>query len=177
MADWFGTTWADVGWVVASTVAFYVTTFAAVRIAGRRTLTQLSAFDVLVTIALGSLLATTVVSDDPSYARGAAALLTLLGLQVGFAWLRMKIPVLRRVLEFPPEELLAEDGSLDLPSSPLSAQLTEEEVMTALRQAGIFDRSQVSVIILEPTGKLSFKTAPDGGADADPSDIPDDQER
>lgn len=156
--DWFSAPWGDLALVVATTTAFYVTTFAAVRIAGRRTLTQLSAFDALITIALGSLLATTVVQEDPSYANGVAALFTLLALQVLIGVLRRGFPSLQRVLEFKPEVVFRE-GELVLPRNPLSAQLTEEELWSALRRKGIFDRSSVAVVILEPSGEVSVLPA------------------
>lgn len=158
MDDWFGAPFGDLALVSASTAAFYLTTFAAVRLAGRRTLTQLSAFDALVTIALGSLLATTVVSEDPSYAQGAVALVTLLALQVGLGVLRRNVPPLRRVLEFEPE-VVFRDGEAVLHGNPLGHQLSEEELWSALRRKGVFDRSNVSVVILEPSGEISVLPA------------------
>jgi uncharacterized membrane protein YcaP (DUF421 family) len=160
--DWFGAPWRDLALVVASTAAFYLTTFVGVRVAGRRTLTQLSAFDALVTIALGSLLATTVVSDEPSYANGAAALVTLLALQVGLGVLRRRVPRLRRVLEFEPEVVLR-DGEPTLSNHPFGHQLSEEELWSALRRKGVFDRSSVSVVILEPSGEVSVLPAGHAG--------------
>lgn len=162
MDDWFGAPWGDLALVAASTVAFYLTTFGAVRLAGRRTLTQLSAFDALVTIALGSLLATTVVSEDPAYAQGVVALVTLLAMQVGLGVLRRRLPGMRRVLEFEPQ-VVYRDGEAVLPGNPLSAQLSEQELWSALRRKGVFDRSTVSVVILEPSGEISV--LPAGGAD------------
>lgn len=156
--DWFWAPVGDLARVGATTAAFYITTFAAVRVAGRRTLTQLSAFDALVTIALGSLLATTVVSDDPPYAQGAVALVTLLSLQVVLGLLRRHVPRLRGVLEFEPQ-VVYRDGELQLPGNPLHAQLSEDELWSLLRQKGVFDRSAISVVILEPSGSISVLPA------------------
>ncbi len=63
MKEWFVASWDVVGFVVLSTVAMYLSVLIGVRIAGRRTLAQLSAFDAVVTIALGSIGA-----DPPSRA-------------------------------------------------------------------------------------------------------------
>ena len=82
MADWFGASWATIGFVVAGTVAAYGTLLVGVRLAGRRTASELSAFDVVVTVALGSLLASMAVSPDPSYLQGVTPMATLLLLQV-----------------------------------------------------------------------------------------------
>jgi multisubunit Na+/H+ antiporter MnhF subunit len=103
MSEWFGASWETIGYVSAGTVAMYFSTVTAARIAGRRRLAQISAFDTIVTIAIGSLLATTAVSREASYAEGMAALLTLLGLQLGVAAMRRRFSRFRRIIEFRPE--------------------------------------------------------------------------
>jgi hypothetical protein len=50
--------------VAALVPAVYVSVFVAVRLAGRRTVSQMSAFDFVVTIAVGSLVATTILSSE-----------------------------------------------------------------------------------------------------------------
>lgn len=159
MGEWFGSSWSTVGWVAASTVAIYATTVVAVRLAGRRTVAQISAFDVVVTIALGSIVATTAVSSTASYAQGATAVATLLVLQVAVGALRVRYPTLSRVLDFRPQ-VVARDGAVDLSRHPFGPQLTEEEVRSKLREHGVFDLSSVTVVIMEPTGGMSTSTSP-----------------
>lgn len=144
----------------------YLSTLVAVRVAGRRTLAQLSAFDVVVTIAIGSLLASTAVSRDASYAQGITALLTLLVLQVVVAAGRRRFSSLARLLEFEPR-VVVRDGRVDLDESPLGAQLTRGELESALRQHGVFDSARVRLVVLEPTGRFSIKASDDGGAGGD----------
>lgn len=157
MDEWFGTSWQTAGFTALGTMAIYATTLLAVRVAGRRTLAQMSGFDIVVTIALGSLLATTAVSRDVSYLRGAVALVTLLSLQVVVAALRRRFTVLERILEFQPE-VVAERGEVRLPRSPFGAQLNENELFSMLRKKGVFDLSEVRVVVLEPTGGVSIGT-------------------
>lgn len=101
MAAWLGSSWQTMAYVVVSTVAVYCSALVAVRLAGRRTVAQLSAFDVVVTIALGSLIASTAVSRDPSYVQGMTAIVTLLALQVAAAALRQRFARMRRLLDSP----------------------------------------------------------------------------
>lgn len=154
MAQWLGTSWTTLASVVVSTIAFYVTVMAALRLAGRRTVAQISAFDFVVTVAIGSLLSTTVVSRDPTYAQGAAALVTLLAMQVAVAYARKRFPRARKLLDFS-ARVIARDGRIDTSPDPLGAQLTEDDVWSMLRQRGFFDLGRVGVIILEPQGKIS----------------------
>ena len=169
MEDRFGAPWQDVATVVAVTVAMYATAVVTVRLAGRRTVAELSAFDAVVTIALGSIIAATVVQPSVSYAHGATAFMTLLALQVGLAFARSRVRVLRRLVEFSPELVLSDDG-VELPKAPWSSQLTEDELWSLLRQQGVFHRDEVLVAVLEPTGKLSVLRP---GRSVDHSVVPD----
>lgn len=146
--------WATVAWVAVSTVAIYVSTLIAVRIAGRRTLAQISTFDIITTIALGSVMATTAVSTSARYAQGATAVGTLLVLQTVVAAARQRWPRLRRLVDFRPE-VVVEDGAMHLSASPFGPQLTESELRSLLRREGVFDLSSVQLVIVEPAGQLS----------------------
>lgn len=155
VGEWFGAPWATVGWVAATTTAMYATVVASVRLAGRRTLARLSAFDIVVTVALGSIVATTAVQQSASYVQGATAVATLLVLQTLVAALRQKFEVVRRFLDFRPEIVLR-DGTFDLSASPLGPQLTETELRSRLRQAGVFESEGLRIVIVEPTGEISY---------------------
>lgn len=165
MSEWFGASWQTIGYVVAGTVAMYLSTLIAARIAGRRTLAQLSAFDTIITIAIGSLLASTSVSRDASYAQGMSVLLTLLVLQLVVAAARRRFAPLSRAIEFEPQ-VVVRDGQVHFDTKLLGAQLTRSELESALRQHGVFDLADACVVVLEPTGKFSV------AVDARPSEAP-----
>ena len=156
MSDWFGASWATIAYVAASTTAIYCSALLAIRIAGRRTVARLSAFDIVITIALGSLMASTAASRDPSYAQGATALVTLLVLQVVAAGLRQRFALVRRLLDFAPC-VVVRDGELRLPSTPLGPQMSEDELFSRLREQGVFNLDGVRVVIIEPTGGVSVE--------------------
>lgn len=154
MGAWFGASWSTIGWVIASTAAIYFSALLGVRLAGRRTLAQMSAFDAVVTIALGTLVSSTAVSSTPSYLQAVAALLTLLGLQVIVAAARQRAPRLRRYLDFSPK-VVVRHGEVELGRSPFTAQMTHDELLSRLRRNGMFNLESARFVILEPTGQLS----------------------
>ncbi len=154
MGAWFSASWSTIGWVIASTAAIYFSALLAVRLAGRRTLAQMSAFDVIITIALGTVVSSTAVSRSPSYLQGVVALVTLLVLQVLLATARQQVPALRRYLDFTPQ-IVVRDGAMELRRSPLTAQMTEEELLSKLRQHRVFKLESAHLVILEPTGHVS----------------------
>lgn len=154
MSDWFGSTWETVAYVVVSTAAIYCSSLFAIRVAGRRTVAQLSSFDIVVTIALGSLIASTAVSRDPSYAQGMTAVVTLLLLQVLAAAARQRWAAARRLLDFAPY-VVVRDGDLHLPTTPFGPQMTRDELLSKLRERDVFQLEGLRVVVIEPTGGLS----------------------
>lgn len=157
--------YAQVTATAVKVVLLYAGAVAALRIAGRRTLAQMSAFDVVVTIAIGSILAAAVVPAAPAVSDGLTALLTLLFCQVVVGALRQRIPRLRTILDFTPLVVFRQ-GQLELRQSPTSAQLTEDELFSMLRQQEIFSLGEVRLIVLEPNGKISVaRDDPPDGSD------------
>ncbi|MBW3614738.1 MAG: DUF421 domain-containing protein [Actinobacteria bacterium] len=154
MSDWFGSSWATVAYVVASTTAVYCSALLAIRVAGRRTVAQLSAFDIVVTIALGSLIASTATSRDPSYTQGTTALVTLLVLQVIAAALRQRFAIVRRLLDFAPW-VVVRDGEIQLPRTPLGPQMSVDELFSRLREQEVFDLDGIRFVVIEPTGAVT----------------------
>ena len=76
---WFDT-WSDVWRTVAVGTAAYVTLVVVLRTSGKRTLAKLNAFDLVVTVAFGSTLATILLTKDVSWAEGTTAFATLAAL-------------------------------------------------------------------------------------------------
>jgi uncharacterized membrane protein YcaP (DUF421 family) len=77
---WFDA-WSGVWRTLLVGAAAYVTLVTVLRVSGKRTPAKLSAFDLVVTVAVGSTLATILLNADVSFAEGAAALVLLAALQ------------------------------------------------------------------------------------------------
>jgi len=145
---------------VVRAVVVYLVAYTAVRLAGRRTVTQMSAFDILVTIALGTLVASTALPSDAAVSDGVAVLVTLLVLQVSIGALRQRLPAIQRVTDFRPYVVMR-DGMPQPSKNPLTAQLTPSDLDAVLRQLGLPHRSDARLVVLEPTGKISVLTSDD----------------
>ena len=79
--------WAGLGRVLLVGTLAYVALVLLLRISGKRTLSKLNAFDLVVTVALGSTLATVLLSKSVALAEGVLALGLLILLQYVIAWL------------------------------------------------------------------------------------------
>jgi uncharacterized membrane protein YcaP (DUF421 family) len=82
---WFDS-WSDIVRVLLVGIASYAFLIASIRILGERTLAQLNAFDFVVTVALGSTLATILLTSDVAFVEGIVALSLLLLLQAVVAF-------------------------------------------------------------------------------------------
>ncbi|WP_104168542.1 YetF domain-containing protein [Arthrobacter sp. SX1312] len=149
---WFDS-WADVLRVLIVGTVSYATLVGVLRLSGKRTLGQLNAFDFIITVALGSTLATILLSSDVAYAEGLAALALLVGLQWVVAWVSARWPKARGVVTAKPVALVV-DGELQRDELRRN-RLTESEVFQAVRGTGSGDLSSVAAVVLETNGKLS----------------------
>ena len=154
MDQWIWSTWSSAAYIALGTALIYMSMVVGVRVAGRRTVSQMSAFDFVITVALGSLLATTAVSGDVSFLQGLTCLATLLVLQTIVAYMRQRFGWFRKLVDFSPK-LLRAGSETRLSRSPAGAQLTDTELRSKLRERGIFDFDEPVVVILEPDGAIS----------------------
>jgi uncharacterized membrane protein YcaP (DUF421 family) len=98
--------WQGVGRVVLVGLSAYALLVLMLRVSGKRTLSKLNAFDLVVTVALGSSFATVLLSKDVALAEGVAAFLVLIGGQYGVAWLATRSRLVRQVVKSDPRMLL-----------------------------------------------------------------------
>lgn len=126
------------------------------RVTGKRTLTKLNAFDLVVTIALGSTLATVMLSEEVALAEGLLALALLVGLQFVVTWISVRVPSFLRLVKAEPT-LLCYRGQL-LEEALLAERVTAEEVRAAVRSEGLAEVEAVEAVVLETDGTLSVLT-------------------
>ncbi|MEV5634076.1 DUF421 domain-containing protein [Micromonospora tulbaghiae] len=145
------------------------------RVSGKRTLSKLNAFDFVVTVALGSTLATILLSRDVSLVEGILALVLLVGLQYGAALLVVRWPSSQRLLKARPT-LLLRDGRLRY-ESMRSVRVAESEIRQAARSQGAGDLGELAAVVLETDGSLSVITRGRLGDGSSLADVPDGKAR
>lgn len=131
-----------------------------VRIAGKRSLAKLNAFDLVVTVALGSILASILLQESIALAEGAVAIATLLGLQYLVTSASVRWTGFSRLVRAEPA-LLVRNGEF-CPLTMRRERVTRDEVLSAARESGHSDLSAVGYVVLESDGSLSVGAADDG---------------
>ncbi|MFL1463791.1 DUF421 domain-containing protein [Roseococcus sp. DSY-14] len=139
----------------------YVALVALLRVTGKRTLAKMSAFDLVVTVALGSTLATVLLSGDVALAEGLAGFVLLALLQMAIAWGCVRSARLRQLVKSEPCLLLREGQFLH--AAMRQERVTEDEVRAALRGAGLSRLEDAAAVVLETDGSFSVLRAPAGG--------------
>lgn len=131
----------------------YATLVIFVRIAGKRSLAKLNAFDFVVTVALGSILASILLQESIALTEGATAIGLLLLLQFFVSYGSVHSTKFARLVRSEPS-LLARDGRI-CSGTMKQQRLTEEEIMSVVRSAGARDIGDVKFVILEADGSIS----------------------
>ncbi|GGJ42520.1 hypothetical protein CDQ92_07625 [Sphingopyxis bauzanensis] len=133
--------------------AAYLALIALLRVSGKRTLAKLNAFDLVVTVALGSTLATIVLSRDVTLLEGLAALLMLIALQYVIAAMAVRWRVAERLAKSDPRPVLI-DGVFDC-EALRRERVTRADVLSAIRSKGFGDLCDIAAVVLETDGSLS----------------------
>lgn len=145
--------WSALGATLAKAVVAYVALIALVRLTGNRTLAKLRAFDFVVTIALGSVLASTIVSPSVPLLQGLAAMATLILLQFVVAWTSTRSARASRLVTNQPILLYHEGAFLE--GNLKKARVTDDEVRSAMRAHGHGRERDVQTVVLETDGQLA----------------------
>jgi uncharacterized membrane protein YcaP (DUF421 family) len=124
------------------------------RIIGRRELSSLQPFDLILLIILGDAVQQGLTQDDYSLTGAGLAIGTIAVLQVFVSWLGYRFPRARPVLEGTPI-IVVEDGRVIEPNLKRE-RLTVEEIDEQARLQGIAHLNDVRWAVLETNGQISF---------------------
>lgn len=132
----------------------YVTLVLFLRISGKRTLSKLNAFDLVVTVALGSTLSAILLQESIALAEGATALGLLILLQYLVTFASVRSNSVAKLIRSEPT-LLVRSGSF-CHDAMMRQRITEDEIMSAVRSNGSEGLDEVEAVVLESDGTLSI---------------------
>ena len=130
---------------------------AVLRLTGKRTLSKRYAFDLVVTVAIGSTLATVVLSADVSIAEGVLALILLVVLELApVTWTSVCFRVVERLAKSEPTLVYRNDF---LDAAMRRERVTRDEVRQVARAEGHATLDGVAAVVLETDGTLNILDA------------------
>lgn len=149
---WLLTTPARLILIIISTVIIYGSVILLTRANGLRSFSKMSGFDFAMTIAVGSIIATTIMSERPSILEGVVALSALFACQRLVSWARIQRDA-SKLVDNEPRVLMA-NGEL-FQDALEETRVTKADVYAKLREANVTKLSEVRAVVLEATGDIS----------------------
>jgi uncharacterized membrane protein YcaP (DUF421 family) len=158
----FFDTWTGLGRVALVGTCTFIAVVALLRVSGKRTLAKMNAFDLVVTVALGSAVATILLTNQVALVEGITALALLVLLQFLVAWLAVRSAAVRKAVKSTPAHLVRH-GQL-LAAALREHRVTEDEVYQAIRANGLGNLESIDAVVLETDGSFSVITRSDAGS-------------
>ncbi len=152
MEKWFEASWTSIIAIILTTTGIYLAIIIFTRIAGKRSFSKMSSFDFAMTVAVGSILATTILSASVSLTQGITGLAAVYILQISAAVFR-RYSWFQKAIDNSP--LLLMNRQTILNENLKKARVTEGDLRSKLREANIIELSEVRAVVFETTGDIS----------------------
>lgn len=153
MKNIFFDSWESIFRTVIITIFAYILLILLLRGFGKRTLSKMNAFDFIVTIALGSTLATVMLSKDVSLIDGVLAFFLLIFLQYIITFFSVRYKTISNLVKSTPA-LLVYKGEM-LRDMMKKERVAEDEIYAILREKGLGSIEEADAIVLETDGSLT----------------------
>jgi uncharacterized membrane protein YcaP (DUF421 family) len=140
--------------IVLRAIVVFVFLYALMRVIGRRELSSLEPFDLILLIVLGDAVQQGLTQDDYSLTGAILAVGTIAVLQVGTSYLNFRFPRLRPLLNGDPIVIVQDGRPID--RNLRRERLTLDDVAEAARGQGIASLDEVAWAVLETSGTISF---------------------
>lgn len=152
MEKWFNAPFNSLIAILITATGIYVAVILFTRVAGKRSFSKLSSFDFAMTVAVGSIIATTVLTKSVSLLQGVVGLGAIYLLQITAALLR-RFRFFRKMVDNSP--LLLMEGEEIFEKNLRKARITKGDLRNKLREANVLQLNQVKAVIFETTGDIS----------------------
>lgn len=150
----FFESWGSIFHIIFTSTISYVYLIVVLLISGKRTLSKMNAFDIVVTIALGSVFATAILSRETIPVFNVFTALTILVLlQFTVTWCSVRSKKFAQLVKSSPC-IIFHNGKI-IEKNVRKERLTLEEIQSALRKNGVDSLENTQTVILETDGSLT----------------------
>ena len=140
-------------------IILYFVIMLAIRLMGKRQIGEMQPTELVVTILISEIAAIPLDSNDIPLINSILTVLLLAGLSIITSVLTLHIPKFRTFFDGHPA-IVINNGKLDQQKMK-DLRLTVQGLMSAARQQGVFDITQVQYAIVETNGSVSIMPKPD----------------
>ena len=164
-SSWIFTSWHTGLMAIISTIGIYIVLILFTRISGLRSFSKMSSFDFAITIAIGSVLGSTILFRPPSLVHATVAMGALFGIQMLVAHFRGNSTVMRKLVDNKP--LLLMKNTTIIEKNLERAKVTHSDLRAKLREANVTQMTQVQAVVMESTGDIAVLHHDDPDHDLD----------
>lgn len=153
--------WEPVARVLVVGALAYTALVLLLRVTGKRTLTQMNAFDFIVTVALGASFGRILTARSVALIEAVTAFALLISLQYLVTRLQVRSPRFAQAVTAPPTLLFYRGQFME--EAMQRERLTHGELRTALREQGLGSFEDAAAVVLESDGKVAVIKASQAG--------------
>jgi uncharacterized membrane protein YcaP (DUF421 family) len=125
------------------------------RIAGRRTLGQMTNFDFVLLLIISEATQNAMIGNDYSLTNGFLVILTLVGIDISLSFVKQRVPVMERYLDGLP--LVLVDQGRPIKNLMDRARVDEQDILASAREKhGLERMDQIKYAVLENNGGISI---------------------
>lgn len=139
--------------ILMRTVIIYLILLITMRLMGKRQIGELEVSELVTTLLLSEIATLPITEPEIPVMYAIIPIITLLTLEVFFSFILIKIPLFKRILTSKPN-IIIDKGCLRQ-KELRRIRMSNEELLSELRRAGISDISDVYYAVIEDNGKLS----------------------
>jgi uncharacterized membrane protein YcaP (DUF421 family) len=145
--------WRDMAAALIEAVVFYFYAILLLRVSGKTTVGTARIFDFVSTVAMGTMVGSTIISSSIALTTGLVGLTALVALQWAVAYASSRSGRLYRITTNTPRLLY--DGSRFLDENLREERITRDDLKAKIRQSGHPTLESVAAVVLETTGNVA----------------------
>lgn len=144
---------SDISGILISAIVVYIVLVVYIRVLGKRSTSELNSFDWIVTVSMGSVIASTILLKDISIFEGCVSILILLVLQYVTTTIMKKSDWFRKAVKATPRLLLFKGEFIE--ENLKKERILKAEVYAEIRQKGLKSIKEIYAIVIETNSKIS----------------------
>lgn len=145
--------WSGVIRIIIMALTVYPALIFMLRISGKRTLSKMNMFDMVITVAIGSVVASVMLSNKMTIVEGLTGLGMLIILQFAVTWLEVRSEGFTSLIKGEPQLLLYQGQYME--KALKKERVKKDEVRQAIRAAGLASVEESEAVVLETDGTFS----------------------
>lgn len=144
---------------VVNALVIYFVLLVVFRLAGKRSLAELTTFDFVLVLVIAEATQQALISEDSSLTHAIILIVALVGIDIGLSLLKQRFPVLEQLIDSAP--LIILENGKPLKERMQKLRVDEQDILSAARKAhGLERMDQIKYAVLEQSGGISIIPQP-----------------